>query len=361
MVLSKLSLLVLGAAALTGLGAGEPRIANDEPKKKEAKEDASTAYGAYVTSKHAVYTVGEPIDLTFWVLKPEAPFTPILEVRDSQGRLLPEKVVDGKTFATAKIRNKTEDEGDGRIPAGRNYLETISDLRVSYDLSKPGTYTVKFVGAGQGVVWDGTKAPLVSDVLTLQLREKAEAIDRVIPLKEVWAVGIPGTRRMETGFTVDGRPLAPEVRSVDEICRALSHQPLHALAAKGFAVSGADMKALEAAYAVLAEGQKAPLSFDKGEKISLAFFAYPTTDDVYITRIEQRGCVIQVSYRLVPTHLRLLVPRFALMPVPNLPPGTYQVEVRPELDINSEWDRTINWSTCAPRAVARSFAFKVKE
>ncbi len=366
MALSKLSVLVLGASALAVLSACELGNAKDEPTKKDAKEEAPTAYGAYVTSKHAVYTVGEPMDLTFWVLNPETPFTPILEVRDSQGKLLPEKIVDGKTFATVKIRNKTEDGGDGRIPAGRNYLETVTNLRDWYDLGKAGLYTVQFAGGGKGVDEDRKKRAIVSNVLRINVREKPGAADYVIPLKEIWALKMPGTRAMDRTFGGnDGLTFSsPEGPFVSEIATTLHKNPRSLVPDEGFAVRGEGMDALREAHAVLVKGKSKPNSFHKDDKITLVFYSYSFGLSVHLVKVELRGDVLYLRYRFhhgdpeVTNHI-------ALIPIRNPGPGTLLIEVKPEFEAeNANAARTqasIDWGTWAPRVVCRSFSVRIVE
>lgn len=206
--------------------------------------------------------------------------------------------------------------------------------------------------------WETILAYVVLCTLTICLQGRADGADRVIPLKDIWALDMPGTRSMNR--TMRGDPpayVAPEGRLVDEIRSALKYDPRkHAVAAEAFAVRGAGRDALREAYAVLVQGRAKRASFREDEKISLVFFSYLFSSYVHLVRVEQRSNSIQLSYRFVPHETREVTAHIALIPISNPGCGTIRVEVKPEIDATvpgRDWDR---W---ARRIVARSFTFRV--
>ncbi len=343
---------LLGVFLLTTLGFADPAHSVAVAKEKEPPE-----YQAWLCLDHAVYTIGDPIDLTFWVRKAKYPITPAFEVLDSKGKKLAEKPVQGRTFATIKDRSGKKDETDGSIPAALDsgaskildpYVESIVDLRIWYDFDQPGTYSVRFVGQQRKA--DEKSRLVASNTVTLLLRAKQNASDRIIPLKSIWAYEMPGTRVLsERG---------DENAVLNEIRRSLKFDPKkHPTAPEGFAVRGEGLEALREAQAVLVKGEKPRTSFKDDDSISLVFFSYEFGAYVHVTSVEQRESVVQVAYRFVQHQTRELTEHIALIPLGRMKEGTIRVVINHQIDTSAP-DR-LDRDDEIPRTVCRSFDIKV--
>jgi hypothetical protein len=194
---------------------------------------------------------------------------------------------------------------------------------------------------------------------TNDMEPRDDSSGHVIPLKDIWALHMPGTRPMNRTMRDDPPAyVAPEGRLVDEIVRALKYDPQkHPVADEGFAVSGTGMQALREAHGVLVKGKVKKTSFRKDEKISLVFFSYQFGAYVHLLRAEQGGKVIRLSYRFVPHKTKEVTSHIALISVSNPGSGTIRVEVR----LQTHTAAARNWRPWVDRIVCRSFVFSVSE
>lgn len=379
------ALLAIGEPALDAVSKAasesrDPEVLQRTQGLKKSIIKQMQELGAWVTSAHSVYSMNEPIDLTLWVRKTANPITPALEVRDDNGQLVREKTVDGKNFLTSKNRSGKPGPADHRIPPAQftgpgtilePYVELVSDLRAWFEINKPGRYVVRFVG--REALGNGKTQQVMSNAMTVWVREKAEATDRVIPLKDIWAYRMPGTRNMDASFVLVGGDekkreyVAPEGRLLNEIGRVLVSGPQKpALARPGFPVRGQGMDALREAHAVL-NGRKPTNSLKPGVEVSLVFFTYWSAQDIHLVRVEQRTNIVQITYRRPPPVLMGNVAQFpegetehiALIPIGKLPKGAYQVYVKE--DIDSKGINPLNLGRVNPLTICRSFGFDIIE
>jgi len=152
---------------------------------------------------------------------------------------------------------------------------------------------------------------------------KAETV--VIPLDQIWAYDMPGTRDILTldREQVPQRPLGNRVGGPSSF---ISHEGKK-VAGPGFAVLGTGMEAWFATHEKLPEGQKYPESFPFGSEISVVFFSHGAGSYVHLHRVERQGNVITIRYRFVPHLTRNLSSHFALIPIGKLPAGKVRVEI----------------------------------
>ena len=164
---------------------------------------------------------------------------------------------------------------------------------------------------------------LVFGIVLLSVSASAEPPkDTVtIPLDQIWAFDMPGTR--------DIRELEPERGPmVSSIGRSLSHAPAKGETVKpAFAVRGDGLQALRGAHAVLVEDAKPDSMFPVGSKLSVVFFSYQLGSFVHINNVERRGDVVEVQYRFVPHRTREMTVHFALIPLGELPHGKFTVQI----------------------------------
>jgi len=311
--------------------------------KTELRPDA----GAFLTSKHPVYAVGEPIDLSLWIKAVTDLIAPSLEIHDDQGRLIPEQIRNSNRLAAWIV---------SRVTPGVNNLATAPDLRRWFNLEKPGQYTVAFLGRTTGL--GGQSLELRSNTMRFVICKQVES--ELIPLDLIWALDMPGTRPMNR--TGGGDPLAhyaSEGRLVDEIRAALiADLNRGSVTGDGFAVRGRGLDALSEARAVLVGNQAPTTSFPFGEPISLVFYARGFNDYVYLQTVERRDSEIQITYRFVPHRTKEITSQLALIPLPTGVSGLIRVNIKPAID-----PKTINldWGVWARKVVSGSFSLRLNK
>lgn len=193
-------------------------------------------------------------------------------------------------------------------------------------------------------------------------KKKSEVV--TIPLDQVWAHRMPGTRSIgelwgrlnkQTGSTLE-----------DEIVKAMmrARRVRDRRPEPSFAVSGTDLKALLQAHSVFVKGTKPSMEFSPEEEITLVFFSEPSAGNrVHLRSITRKDDHFVIRYRLEPYTEMVLSMGFALIPVGKLPVGKYRVEMV-QLPAEQKFvDRgfkslDIDWSA---QLVCSSFTFSVVE
>ena len=202
-----------------------------------------------------------------------------------------------------------------------------------------------------------------------EVNAKPDAI--LIPLKDIWAYDMPGTRDMhllevdKSGFKSLSQDVhdqsQPDKHSlVSQIANAVGSSDPKKAALPGFAVLGTGLDALREAHAILVDGKKATRSVPAGSKVSLFFFTKVFDYYVHFDAINAQGGTITIRYFFVP-HRGDGTCHFALIPVSESPVGEVNVEIiRSPLPAalqnaaypipDSSWDATV---------VCRPFKFTV--
>lgn len=145
-----------------------------------------------------------------------------------------------------------------------------------------------------------------------------------IPLEEVWAYKMPGTRQLTDaekgeGFVSKEGPVLREIR------QALKCQR-ERVAGPAFLVQGSGRntlpKVLEVLRGYLTEEEPSePKAIKSGEEVTLVFFAYRSGSYFHLEKVEIEGNAIKVRYRFV-RHITLdLSEHIALIPLGKLEPG----------------------------------------
>jgi hypothetical protein len=198
----------------------------------------------------------------------------------------------------------------------------------------------------------------------------------VIPLKDIWAWEMPGTRDV---FELEPPVSGPEAKSlpleeiqrrnrdslVQKIPRLLRPSPFirpTEIAGPGFAVQGTGKKALEQAYDVFAKKEKPRESFVAGDDITAIFFSYSLGSYVHIQEIERRGNLVEIRYRFTPHFTKETTSHFALIPLGQIPAGEYQVKIV-KLPVAEEFAKYVRPSDrdWAKEIVCKSFSFSVEQ
>lgn len=147
-----------------------------------------------------------------------------------------------------------------------------------------------------------------------------------IPLKSIWAYEMPGTQDITT---LEEK----STEMIDAIRRALGPPTLNKPGPtkmpnprSGFAVKGVGRDALRQAYAVLVKEQKEQTSFAAGSDISVVFFSLQGGRYVHLDKVLQQGTTYTIYFKLVPHETANATEHFAIIPLPNLKPGSYEVK-----------------------------------
>ena len=139
-----------------------------------------------------------------------------------------------------------------------------------------------------------------------------------IPLKDIWAYGMPGTRsvgRLDSGKA--------GVELVVPLRKAIKDRWRNDF---GFAVPGEGLEALRQFHRIKAtNGKTVPLT--EGMPNSLVFFTDFSASYVHISRVERQGNAFTIFYQFVPHETREMTQHFALIPVGILSAGKYTVRI----------------------------------
>ncbi|MCC6491522.1 MAG: hypothetical protein IT424_00705 [Pirellulales bacterium] len=144
-----------------------------------------------------------------------------------------------------------------------------------------------------------------------------------IPLKEIWALNMPGTR--------DIHELEPKP-DADNSLMAIIGRAINARygrkVGKAFAVAGTGREALDAAFRVITGQPKWSLKpLRGGHEASIVFFTHYSHYYVHLARVARDGNAIRVEYELTPHHTDDLTSHIALIPLGPLPAGVYEVNI----------------------------------
>lgn len=186
------------------------------------------------------------------------------------------------------------------------------------------------------------------------VEEQAKAETVVIPLDQIWAQDIPGTRDFRELLV---EPLLEKERLVCSVA-SKSGKSLKA----GFAVRGKGLEALRQVRPVLVEKEKPQQTFLEDTEISVFFFSHQATSYVHLHRVERIGNVINIRYRFVPHDSENMSGHSALIPLGKLPSGKYRVNViqSPMEQKYVDWGFRPISEEIARRIVCHSFSFVVE-
>ena len=156
---------------------------------------------------------------------------------------------------------------------------------------------------------------------------KAESEEVTIPLEEIWAYGMPGTRKIEEIARLsDMRSLGPIFESWFNRAEKLKFKNV---TGPGFAVSGSGRSALQAALAVFMGKEKRRRVFTPKDEVTIVFFSEPPGGNhVRIEQVQRDDNHIEIQYWLEPYTEQTVTQDLALIPLGKLPAGKYEVEMR---------------------------------
>jgi hypothetical protein len=155
-----------------------------------------------------------------------------------------------------------------------------------------------------------------------------------IPLKEVWALNMPGTQDVNKLDVRLDRPNLSnqELRKrslVVGISWATRDRKAGQSPGPGFVVSGNGAEALRNAHAVItnAEKKKKPDQIAPPDtELSIVFYAHTSGRYHWITQIERNGNDFVVTYQSTPHTTADVTNHFALIPVGKVDPQGYRTK-----------------------------------
>lgn len=190
-----------------------------------------------------------------------------------------------------------------------------------------------------------------------------------IPLSEIWAYRMPGTKYIVELDPYYAPPNLDEKernkRSViRKMIRRLALPREEKLAGEAFAVKETGLEALKQAEEVLSSGQEPTHTFSTHDNISLFFFVRLLSAYVHIDEVTREGDRITIRYHLVRHITQNSSTNKALIPLGKLPTGKYTVEIvaGPQQVEGGDSENQFRELTQAEldRYVSRGFSFEVK-
>jgi hypothetical protein len=190
----------------------------------------------------------------------------------------------------------------------------------------------------------------------------------VVPLKEIWAFGMPRSRDIaeldRRQRTLTGESLFEAVMGA--LGDSEKWKQKGQLVGPGFVASGSELDALRAAHNVLVKETKPPKTLSSIDEVWLVFFACGFSGHrMNIERVQRRGQEIDVRFEVIrdvrDVVERMRTPRLGLIPLGRLSPGAYHVKFTPLITNKSTRTKTEqadqSWIS---KCVSNSFSFTVE-
>lgn len=181
----------------------------------------------------------------------------------------------------------------------------------------------------------------------------------LIPLDQIWAHQMPGTRNVRD-LEQSGEPISEEqLRKslVWQLDRDLFNRRKEGkTAGPAFVVIGTGKEALDNAYTVITEHIEPEQLFSAGTDLSLVFYSHMSGGYyVHLDSIERAERKIRVNYRFVAHNTGDATSHFALIPLGRLPEGKFHVEIKQVPSLKGSPHRDLSWLVC------EDTSFRVKE
>lgn len=205
-------------------------------------------------------------------------------------------------------------------------------------------------------------------VVSLFALQALSAEPREIPLKEIWAYSMPGTRNVQELEPKPAQPLSSrgineftERSNVWKVMKTLDRRPKEGeRAGPAFVVMGTKKHALQSATEILTSGKEAKKSFPPHSDLSLVFYSYLCGRQVRLVTVEVSQKTILVKYQFVSNQRGIMSAHFALIPLGKLEEGTYEVKID-EIEAVNEQRNKVAPLRSPERFVSDSFSFLVRK
>lgn len=139
-----------------------------------------------------------------------------------------------------------------------------------------------------------------------------------IPMDEIWALGMPGTK--------DAQKLAADDSA--KIRRVLMRRAAEqATADPCFVVLGAGKEAISNAAKIIVEGKKPIKTLPPDKDLSLIFYSFAAPGYVHLDSVHRSSSKVVVKYQVVTHRTLAATVHFASIPLGKLSSGQISVEV----------------------------------
>ncbi len=203
---------------------------------------------------------------------------------------------------------------------------------------------------------------LALSVVAILSSSACAAEPREIPLKDIWAYRMPGTR--DIGKLEKDRPPRQEHgRLVGNIRRALGTTlEKGKVAGSAFLVPGTGIDALREAHAVLVEKRKPRVKFAQDGDVSIVFFSRSFGAYVELDNVRRQGNVVDIRYRFRNHSSADMTEHIAIIPLTSLTAGKYRINVI-QLPVDKDspkYEFAFFEPEIADKVVSSSFSFSVE-
>jgi hypothetical protein len=171
-----------------------------------------------------------------------------------------------------------------------------------------------------------TAFAVASATPSLAAEPESEAVE--IPLEEIWAFKMAGTRDIQE---LDPR-VAAEETMITRMGQALFRRRGFRREARDeagpcFVVNGEGKEALTNAVKVLVDGEEPLESVPAGHDVSLVFYSYPAPGYVFFDSVRRSSDHLTLNYYVMVHQTADITVHFALIPLGKLDAGKFTVDV----------------------------------
>lgn len=165
----------------------------------------------------------------------------------------------------------------------------------------------------------------------------------VIPLDQIWALGIPGTKdilKLENREKFRGMKAAERIKNslVENTKYRLSSDfrpPRNQSAGPGFVVAGTGLDALKEANAILTDKKGRSETLPSNKELTLVFYSYMCARYVRLDEVRRSGRHINIKYHFESHVQAMSSTHFALIPIGKFTPGVVDVHIERLPDTNT--------------------------
>ncbi len=190
-----------------------------------------------------------------------------------------------------------------------------------------------------------------------------------IPLDQIWALDMPGTRdlrELEQGDKFKSLSATERIQnSLVENTRWLlnvNHRPSYgSVVGRGTVIAATGLEALKHANAILADKQTRIEWFDSSEELTLVFFAYESGRRVRLSKVYSTKKEVVVEYAFEAVEFPKSTSQIALIPLGKLPPGNRNVKITRLDEIITNAELRHHRQAFGRQVISESFAFGVRK
>ena len=146
-----------------------------------------------------------------------------------------------------------------------------------------------------------------------------------IPLSEIWATDMPGTKKFD--FIKCNPSKDPNCPAPYKILQAVQSGYKDKTFRPGFVVNKTGLEAMREAQNVIVDKAEPQSSFAAGTELIVVFFTTELNDYLQLEPVEITGNTIDVPFRIITNETEDGVSYMALIPLKKLPRGEYRVNM----------------------------------